>query len=232
MGDTLELIATEKAGIIKSTVPVVIGESVEETKNVFNKIANQNSTTIYFAEDFNYLPSSNFPLLGEYQKINYNTIRVAIDVLNEKSLTIESSDIEVGLKNLFKNTGFRGRMQVMSYEPLLIFDVSHNYDGIKATLNSISNTSRQLIIVYGTSADKDLESIFSLFPKNAKCFFTEFKNERSAKIPQLENESIKNGLEASFYLESKLALQHAKDVAGKEDTILIFGSFFLLSDFF
>lgn len=232
LGDTLELIATEKAGIIKSTVPVVIGESVEETKNVFNKIANQNSTTIYFAEDFNYLPSSNFPLLGEYQKINYNTIRVAIDVLNEKSLTIESSDIEVGLKNIFKNTGFRGRMQVMSYEPLLIFDVSHNYDGIKATLNSISNTSGQLLIVYGTSADKDLESIFSLFPKNAKCFFTEFKNERSAKISQLENESIKNGLEASFYLESKLALQHAKDVAGKEDTILVFGSFFLLSDFF
>ena len=233
LGDTIEKIAFEKAGIIKNTIPIVIGETLPQTKTVFEKISKEKQSTIHFAEKSKINTPDNFPLLGDYQLKNYRIIDTAIPILNELGLSITDTSISSGLQNLSKNTGFRGRMQVIERSPLTIMDVSHNYDGIKATLESLVKINKgELKIVYGTSSDKDLDSIFSLFPIKAEYFFTEFNNERSAELNQLKEKAENFKLNAHFFSNPKEALISAQKTINEEDTILIFGSFFLISDFF
>ena len=233
LGNTLEEIAFEKAGIIKKNIPVIIGETLPKTKPVFNELAKKNNSKIFYAENNTLELPPNFPLLGEYQKRNYKIIQSAIEILKDLEIIILKSNIELGLENLSKNTGFRGRMQIVSDNPLTIFDVSHNFDGIKATLESIEKINKgKLFILYGTSSDKDLNSIFSILPKNATYYFTEFSNERSATIDQLKEYSNKNRLRSFFFDSPNTALKEIQIIANKEDTILVFGSFFLISDFF
>ncbi len=233
LGTTLPEIAFEKAGIIKPSVPIVIGETVDETLPVFKEVAKKNNSSIYFSEENEIHAPVNFPLLGSYQKKNFRTVQTSIQVLNSIGFDIQESHVKKGLQNLSKNSGFRGRMQVISTAPLTIMDVSHNFDGIKATLESIEIASNtKLHIVYGTSADKDLDSIFTLFPKNALYYFTEFNNERSATSIVLLEKSQQFKLNSTFFKNPKKALIEAQKSANKEDTILIFGSFFLISDFF
>jgi len=233
LGTTLPEIAFEKAGIIKPSVPIVIGETVAETLPVFKEVAKKNNSSIYFSEENEIDAPVNFPLLGMYQKKNFRTVQTSIQVLNSIGFDIQESHVKKGLQNLSKNSGFRGRMQVISTAPLTIMDVSHNFDGIKATLESIEIASNtKLHIVYGTSADKDLDSIFTLFPKNALYYFTEFNNERSATSIVLLEKSQQFKLNSTFFKNPQKALIEAQKSANKEDTILIFGSFFLISDFF
>ncbi len=233
LGDTLEKIAFEKAGIIKKNIPVIIGETLLQTKPVFIEIAKKNNSEIIFAENRLKTIPENFPLLGEYQKKNFKIIQSAISLLNTKGFEIIKDSITKGLQNLSKNTGFRGRLEVINSSPLTIIDVSHNYDGIKATLESIAEINKgRLIIIYGTSSDKDLNSIFQLFPKNATYFFSEFNNERSASLEQLRIKAEEINLKSNYFNNPKEALKSAKYSANEIDTILIFGSFFLISDFF
>lgn len=233
LGETLEKIAFEKAGIIKPDIPIIIGETLPETKPVFERIAQEKKSPIYFAEvNPSFLPI-NFPLLGGYQVKNFKIIQTAIPILNKLNFSISKEHITQGLNHLTQNTGFRGRMQVIQTSPLTIMDVSHNYDGIKATLESIEIlTKGKLHVVYGTSSDKDLASIFTLFPISASYYFTEFNNERSSKIEQLKTKAEQFKLNALFFQNALTALKEAQTAANKEDTILIFGSFFLISDFF
>ena len=233
LGDTLEKIAFEKAGIIKKNIPTIIGETLAQTKPVFTEIAKINNSEIIFAENESTEIPEYFPLLGEYQKKNFKIIQSAISLLNTKGFEINRDSITKGLENLSKNTGFRGRLEVINKSPLTIIDVSHNYDGIKATLESIVNINKgQLFIIYGTSSDKDLNSIFQLFPKNATYFFSEFNNERSASLEQLRIKAEELNLKSNYFNNPKAALKAAKYSANEIDTILIFGSFFLISDFF
>lgn len=233
LGDTLEKIAFEKAGIIKHNIPVIIGESLPETLPVFKKIAAEKQAPLHFSENLKASLPINFPLLGSYQEKNFKIIQAAIPILNKLTFFITEEHITKGLQHLSQNTGFWGRMQVISASPLTIMDVSHNYDGIKATLESITHLAKgKLHIVYGTSADKDLASIFTLFPTGASFYFTEFNNERSAKIDQLKSKAEEFNLNALFFQNATAALYQAQSTANKEDTILIFGSFFLISDFF
>ncbi|MCE2743077.1 MAG: bifunctional folylpolyglutamate synthase/dihydrofolate synthase [Fluviicola sp.] len=233
LGETLGEIAFEKAGIIKNSVPVIVGETLPETIAVFKKKAIESNSTLILAEDASVQIPATFPLLGDYQIKNYKSVYLALEYLKSIGFEISEQVIANGLKKLSANTGFRGRLQVMNEEPLTIMDVSHNYDGIKATLDSILKINKgELHIIYGTSSDKDIKSIFSLFPKEANYFFTEFSNERSAKLIQLMEESKEFKLKSTFFLNPKEALKNAQLSVKKEDTILVFGSFFLLSDFF
>lgn len=232
LGNTLELIASEKAGIIKQTIPVIIGERQPETDSIFEKIATSKNCKISFAEDYSVNIPANFRLLGDYQHRNYRLVMCALEELKNQFPTT-SSIVEKGLDNLSVNTGFMGRMHIHSLNPLTIFDVSHNPAGIKETLKSINSiTKGNLIIVYGTSSDKDLESIFELFPKSANYFFTEFSNERSAKSEKLKLFADKYQLNAEHFSLPLKALESAQNIANKEDTVLVFGSFFLISDYF
>jgi dihydrofolate synthase/folylpolyglutamate synthase len=233
LGNSIEEIAAEKAGIIKSNVPVIIGETTTITKAVFNKIANDNKSTIIFSEGD---PSSNQftpPLLGDYQKKNLHTVLIACKHLKHYFNGINDKTISLGLANLAQNTGFFGRLQIMQKDPRVLFDVSHNKDGIEATLSAVSLLNKgQLHILYGSSADKDVNEIAELFPKNAKFNFTTFSNTRSLSIQQLEALNQKFNFSAKIYTNPPKALKEIQSIANKQDTILVFGSFFLLSDFF
>jgi dihydrofolate synthase / folylpolyglutamate synthase len=230
LGDTISAIASEKAGIIKEGIPIVIGERIEEADQVFVQKAQLLNAPIIFASDSSIEIPSNFPLLGKYQQYNFGLVSAVLTVLKDQ-LPISAQSIEKGLAHLTKNTGFYGRLQVMEHHPRVIFDVSHNEAGIRATLDYFKD-EKSLIIVYGTSSDKNLDAIFPLFPKSARYFFTEFSNERSAKKHHLEQFSKKYDIEGEFFSNAFDALKSAKLIANKEDMILVFGSFFLISNFF
>jgi dihydrofolate synthase/folylpolyglutamate synthase len=233
LGNTLDAIAREKAGIIKKNRPVIIGESIEETAKVFSNIARQHSSRLI---DCTTLPLSDqfeAPLLGNYQKRNLRTVLQTLDVL--RSLQIETSDeaIRKGLNELSKNTGFMGRMQIISTSPLSILDVSHNEDGIVKTLETVRHLNKgKLHLIYGTSADKDYPKIVSLFPKDATVHFCTFRNQRTLSAEQFQQLNRQMHTQNPVYQDIKTAYKEVRSQSATDDTILIFGSFFLVADFF
>jgi len=233
LGNTLKEIAFEKAGIIKPTVPIIIGETTSETKDVFAKQAELRKSSIHWAENFKSNEIYHLPLLGSYQRKNFKTVQCALEILIQKEFSITKESIQLGLDHLAENAGFYGRMQLISKEPNLILDVSHNVDGIKKTIESIQHINQgQLHIIYGTSSDKNYEEIVALFPSEAQLYFSTFTNIRSISIEQIEQLINKKGLKAKVFSNVKDAIKEAQLTANKEDTILVFGSFFLISDFF
>lgn len=233
LGDTLEKIAIEKGGIIKERTPIIIGETTKETKAVFEKIAQNKTSPIFYCENEKVEIPEDFPLLGDYQVKNYKTAFKALEQLKKDKFIIGPININLGLKKMYANTGFKARLQVINKKPLTLLDVSHNYDGIKSTLESLKKINkRNLHIVFGTSSDKDLKNIFSLFPIENTYYFTEFSNARTASIDDLKYQAEKNKLKSFFFQDVKKALEEAQKSTNEEDTMLIFGSFFLIDDVF
>ncbi len=230
LGNTLAEIAFEKAGIIKKNTPVIVGFKNPITEVVFKEKAFREKAQIEFTEDFPTPIPASFPLLGTYQKQNYQTVVHAIKHLSNH-FKLDLSKMDGALSNLYRNSGFQGRMQVVEEQPRVIFDVSHNAEGIEATLKFLQNEFGTLKIIYGSSADKNFEEIFPLFSTENQYFFTEFNNMRSAKIESLKNYSEKHRLSAHFFSNAKEALRTAKELSNNTETIVVFGSFFLLHDF-
>lgn len=232
LGETLEEIAIEKAGIIKNNIPVVLGQMSKELTDQFKSVADTKKSVVFplliNTDQFD------IPLLGEYQKDNFQLVSTVISALKESNFSATDKQIQNGLNNLNKNTGFSGRLQVVENDPTVIFDVSHNEAGIEATLKEINKINRgALHIVFGSSNDKDIRSIIKLFPNNARCYFTEFSNDRSCSAQQLSEALIHSDLEKKmFFNDANKALKEAKSTANQNDTILVIGSFFLVSDFF
>ena len=233
LGSTIAEIAGEKAGIIKHTIPVVIGETTPTTKQLFQKTAEINHSPIFWAEDIPFDEQVEMPLLGAYQKRNFRTVQCAVDILNKNDFDITNKSISAGLHNLSKNTGFFGRMHVISKEPLTILDVSHNLEGIQQTLETINNLNKgKLHIIYGTSSDKNYSEIISIFPADAAVSLCSFKNARSLSFGDLETLSKELAFQPQIFNNVKDAISSIQTIANKEDTILVFGSFFLISDYF
>ena len=234
LGNTLALIATEKAGIIKSNIPVVIGEFQKETYPIFEQIAQKKNAKIIVCNQLNTNFDTNL-LIGDYLKKNARTAYTALEVLDQNYFFGKNcyQHFQKGIENLKQNTGLIGRMQVVSTKPYTVFDAAHNAEGIVSLLANINKLSfKKIHIVYGTSADKDLQAIGKLFPKHAQYYFTTFKNKRSTSIEILKTLAEKNKLTAKFFLNAKAGLQNAQNSANEEDIILVFGSFFLLHDLF
>lgn len=229
LGDTVEQIAREKGGIIKKNIPVVIGDCQVSVCSIFQQLANDKNAKLYLLDPKDNYQSENFPLLGQYQQKNLNLAIKTLRILDEK-FKITTNHIEQGLKHITQNTGFFGRMQQMQTKPRVIFDVSHNLAGIQETLNYFN--SQQLIIVFGSSSDKNLNEIFREFPKKNRYFLTQFTNKRSANIEQLKQLALEQNLNANFFKDATIALKTAINEAKESETVLVFGSFFLLSDIY
>ena len=233
LGDTLELIAAEKAGIIKQGIPILTGEKNPSIQSIFrNKAAKSRSD--YFESSKNIPIPSDFPLLGKYQQDNFQLALSAVKLLKKDGFSVQTESISKGLHRLNENTGFKARLQIWKHKPLTILDVSHNPDGIKNTLKTVTEINQgDLHIIYGTSSDKDIVSILHEFPENCHVYLTEFTNPRTAKINELKTAiSEKKFQSENFFLETKSAFASAQNTAKQSDTILIIGSFFLVADFF
>ena len=231
LGNTLDAIAFEKAGIIKPIIPVVIGEYTPETKVVFLAKAKECHSEIYFASD---LISENYPsdLIGEYQMHNKKTVLQTIAILNEqKEFKITTENIKSGLLHVVKNTGLQGRWQQLGKFPKVICDTAHNKNGLQIVLKQIQKEEfDDLHIILGVVNDKDLNEILPLFPKNALYYFCKPNIPRGLEASILEKKAIIFGLKGEVYNSVTAAYQKAKQNAAKSDLIFIGGSTFVVAE--
>lgn len=231
LGTTLEAIAFEKAGIIKSNIPVVIGEYIAETRAVFLDKASNTNSEIYFASD---LIQDDYPsaLLGDYQIQNKKTVLQTLKVLQEKQLlTISDNDIKKGFLNVVKNTNIQGRWQQLGENPKVICDTAHNAHGLSIVLNQLKKEQfEQLHIVLGVVNDKDLEEILPLFPKNAIYYFCKPNIPRGLEASILSAKATEFNLVGEIYNSVSNAYQKAMKNASPKDLIYIGGSTFVVSE--
>lgn len=224
LGETRSEIAFEKAGIIKPTIPVVIGELDEETVDVFKKKAEEVKAPIYFVEE----------QFDDYIQQNKAIAFKALSLLKEHNFYINEETFVRGCNNVYKNTGLIGRMQIVSQDPLTIIDAAHNEDGIKSLIGLIKNRypNYTVNVVFGSSNDKNHDLIFKLFPKDWNYYFTTFSNQRSLTLDRLKDLSNKFNLSSVFFDNPTKALLASQDVVKQDVVTVCFGSFFMLENFY
>jgi dihydrofolate synthase/folylpolyglutamate synthase len=231
LGNTLEAVAFEKAGIIKPNISAVIGEYTTETKPVFLAKAKECDSEIYFASD---LISENYPsdLIGDYQMHNKKTVIETITILNaEKEFKITPENIKSGLLQVVKNTGLQGRWQQLGQFPKVICDTAHNKNGLEIVLKQIQKEKFDALhIVLGVVNDKDLDEILPLFPKNAFYYFCKPNIPRGLDASILQKKATMFGLKGEVYNSVTDAYQKAKQNAANSDLIFIGGSTFVVAE--
>jgi dihydrofolate synthase/folylpolyglutamate synthase len=231
LGTTLESIATEKAGIIKKKIPVVIGQYTAETRAVFEKKAAENEALLFFASD-EITHDYASPLLGNYQSHNKKTALKTISVLQSlKLFQIAEDNIQRGFLNVIQNTGLQGRWQKLQENPVVICDTAHNLDGLKIVIPQIINQEfNQLHIVLGLVNDKKLEEILPLFPKNAIYYFCTPNITRGLSAELLCEKAGTFNLNGKVYASVSAAYEASKKVALRDDFIFVGGSTFVVAE--
>jgi dihydrofolate synthase/folylpolyglutamate synthase len=253
LGDTLEKIGKEKAGIIKPRVPVVISQFQIETATVFNNIARDLKSPIEFADknykvlasklkngfmEVNILNKKNgaiqtyeLDLLGNYQIKNLLGVLNMLEFIEKSGFLLEEARIKSGLKNVSKLTGLMGRWQKVSEKPLIIADTGHNEDGIKQVLDNLKNIEyKRLHFVFGTVNDKDIFKILALLPKDALYYFVKADIPRALDEKILSAQAFDLNLLGTTHKTVAHGLKAAKKVYKKGDLILIGGSTFVVGD--
>jgi dihydrofolate synthase/folylpolyglutamate synthase len=255
LGDTLGMIAAEKAGIIKTGIPVVIGESHPETAPVFDRVAREKNSVITYADRhyqidyslfstdgfqvFNvnregrvFMPNLKNELLGTYQRKNTVTVLEAVDQLRKGGFAIADIDIYKGLKKVTELTGLRGRWQIMSHHPRIVLDSAHNADGMREVIKQLRETAYETLhLVISFVSDKDVRAILCQLPADARYYFTRSSVPRSMDENELKHLAGSFGLNGDSFASVEGAVQAAGIAAGPNDLILICGSMFLLGDF-
>ena len=248
LGDTLAKIASEKAGIIKPNIPVVIGETTPETKPVFQEKARQENAPIHFAEEEQLLISSlqkngknfyntrDYPHLegelgGLCQLRNTNTLLSAIRILQKKGYNIKESHVREGFAHVCALTGLMGRWQKLQENPKMVCDTGHNKAGIQYIVEQLSHqTYRQLHIVIGMVNDKDISGVLTLLPKDALYYFTRASVSRALSETEVQRLAGEAGLKGKNYPSVREAVQAAQASASPEDFIFVGGSTFIVAD--
>jgi dihydrofolate synthase/folylpolyglutamate synthase len=260
LGDTLQLIAGEKAGIIKNDIPVIIGEYQPEVAEVFIAKAKSEHVLISFASeeweilksevgslksevineylDFKIKKNSRLKTLdlrldlpGTYQLKNVKAVLSAIEGLRSQGFIITDEHIHAALSQVKKLTGLHGRWEVLNYHPLTICDTGHNPEGITEVLKNIQHVSYQhLHFVIGVVNDKDISKILAMLPKNATYYFCKPGIPRGLEAESLKQEAGGFGLHGDTYPSVKSALQTARKNAGDNDLVFIGGSTFVVAE--
>lgn len=229
LGNSLEEIAGEKAGIIKENTPVVIGETTEETKAVFVKKAKATHSEISFAEDFDF-PDYESDLKGIYQIKNRRTVLTAVEVLRKLNFEIPEQAVIDGLKKVKINTGLKGRWEILQEKPLIVADTGHNPHGLAEVQKQIAETNYQkLHLVLGFVNDKDVESILKFFPKGALYYFSAPDVPRKLTVEELKK-LVPADLNSNYFETVGLALGAAKKKANESDLIYVGGSTFVVAE--
>jgi dihydrofolate synthase/folylpolyglutamate synthase len=243
LGDTLQKIAAEKAGIIKPNIPVVVSEMQPETYKVFIDKAKQNNSKIIFAdkslsvkidEDLLSVKGSelfqvpDFPLRGAYQEKNVPGVLKVIELL---PFIIKRNAVVNGLKNVVKNTGLKGRWQTIGTEPLTICDTGHNEAGIAMVLEQIKRERfEKLFVVIGMVKDKDISGVLKLLPQDATYFFCQAKIPRAMPASELAKMSAGFNLKGSVIPDVNEAIVAARSSASKNDLVFVGGSTFVVAE--
>lgn len=234
LGNTLAEIAGEKAGIIKPDVPVVIGEYIEETRPVFEKVAEERHSPILFAQDEDISMNVDMELKGSYQERNRKTILAALNVLHQ-TMTISDEAIRNGFGHVCELTGLRGRWEKLGEAPLVICDTGHNLAGWKYLATQINDVDAQVKhIVFGMVDDKDVEHVLQLLrdklKNGVKFYWTQPSTKRAIPVEKLRDTALKYNLHGEMYLSVKEAYMTAKANAKNDDFVFIGGSSYVVAD--
>jgi len=256
LGDTLEKIAMEKAGIIKRKIPVVIGQTQNDTKHVFIAKAGKEKATIQFADQLFqiknlrhknglrplfvvdvfrnnkiYYKDLSCELTGNYQKKNIATVLRSIEILNNIGYSIEEKFVRKGVEKVITNTGLNGRWQILQQKPLTIYDIGHNEDGIKQVLDQIKKTPHdKLHFVIGMVNDKDIEAIMRLLPKSAVYYFCKANIPRGMDALELAKIAGNHQLKGKVFFSVADALKAAQSRAKMNDLVFVGGSAFTVAE--
>jgi dihydrofolate synthase/folylpolyglutamate synthase len=233
LGDTKEKIATEKAGIIKSGVPVVIGKTQPETKPVFEKTAKKQNADIFFADNksFKRIPES--ALKGSYQVENLKSVLCALSLLNYRGFAFSESQIDAGFKNVVSNTNLKGRWDIISTSPTIICDVGHNREGLEQNIEQLKQLQpTNLHFLLGFVNDKELDNILDLFPWNANYHLTQASVPRAYSVNALEKKFKARGFSCKSYTTPQLAYDSVSNELTKNDCLYVGGSTFIVADFY
>lgn len=254
LGNSIEAIAKEKAGIIKKNTPLVIGEHQAVIDEIFINHADSVDATFYFADD-NYkvknafitqnqllqlevykngtlfLPGLKFQLLGKYQNRNIPCILKAVELLIEQGFRITEQNIFRAFRSVIDTTGLYGRWQILNTTPLTICDIGHNYHGLKWNLEHLTEINKgKIYFVLGFVKDKDIENILTLFPADANYVFTQAAIPRALAADQLKALAGQKGISGVAIPKVKDAYQFALQQAQKNDIVYIGGSTFVVAE--
>lgn len=231
LGETLEEIAFEKAGIIKLKTPVVIGETQEKTTDVFQKKAQEMNAKIYFADQEN-LELYKTDLKGNYQQKNLKTCLATVQVLNKMGgWKLNENVVKKGLCNVVPNTGLLGRWQILQQKPMVVCDTGHNKSGVKEIMAQIEETShKKLHMVVGFVNDKSIDEVLELLSINALYYFCKANIPRALNADELKEKAANKGIKGDSYSSVSKALSVAKDRAHSDDLIFVGGSTFVVAE--
>ncbi|WP_373801677.1 bifunctional folylpolyglutamate synthase/dihydrofolate synthase [Bacteroides heparinolyticus] len=233
LGNTLPQIAREKAGIIKSGIPVVIGETTPETKSVFQKRAGEVNAPIYFAEENGRedYPGIEYELQGFYQKKNSRTILTALPLLKEAGYRLDEQSVRRGFAHVTELTGLMGRWQKLQNHPTLICDTGHNVGGITYIVEQLKQQAfHNLHIIIGMVNDKDIQGVLALLPEDAIYYFTQAGVKRALPANDLQKLAESAGLKGNCYPDVPSAVRAAQEKSLPEDFIFVGGSSFIVAD--
>lgn len=251
LGNTLEQIAFEKAGIIKQQVPVVISERQAEVENVFLERAKAADAPLYFASDLFQVEQTGLEhnkmqcivsfknesyeieseLIGGYQVKNIQGVLMATTLLQDLGLQLPSKAIHAGIRQTLLNTGLKGRWQVIGRSPLTICDIAHNEAGIRMVLENLKHTHpSKLHFVLGMVKEKDVSKVLQLLPKDSHYYFTQAAIARALPKEALQAKATTEGLKGDLFEQVNDALKKARQNAGISDTIIVCGSAFLVAE--
>ena len=227
LGNDLQSITKEKAGIIKENTPVIIGRRQKETDDIFKEVSkNQKSKLIYSK------PSSlKTDLKGKYQKENIGTVVTIVKQMNLLGWEISNKSVQNGLLKIKENLDFKGRWEILNTNPLTITDTAHNSEGIQIILEELNRISyKRLHFVLGFVKDKNVKEILNLLPKNAIYYFSEPDIPRALDKEELYQLSIKYNLKGNVFQSVQDAFNAAKKRAEEKDLIFITGSTFVVAE--
>lgn len=249
LGNTLEKIAKEKAGIIKPNIPVIIGETTNETKPVFKSCAENMNAEIIYADENDEIISftmnedggityntRSFGIIqgelgGLYQKKNTNTILHAVRFLYNQHIIKNTGSINNGFYNVCRLTGLIGRWQKIGSNPSVICDTGHNVGGWTYISRQLQlQKYNKLHIVFGMVNDKDVDGVMCLLPKNAHYYFTKPQSKRAIPEKDIQRKAMTHGLAGDCYNDVPSAYTAAKKMATPDDMIFIGGSSYIVSD--
>ena len=229
LGNTLQAIAGEKAGIIKPGIPAVIGEYIPETKPVFEAKAKEVGTDLYFAQDIvTEVYASD--LKGGYQRQNIKTVTQAVALL-QTHFTVTNEQLEAGLLSVALNTGFMGRWQQVHSNPVAIADTAHNSHGLKLVMQQVNEQDFETLrMVFGVVNDKDLTEILPLLPQKAVYYFCRPDMQRGLDAEILAGEAKKYKLFGKIFPSVSEAYSAALQDSAADDFVYIGGSTFVVAE--
>lgn len=253
LGDTLEAITLEKAGIIKPGIPVVIGETTDVTRHLFQQVAAEKQAPLFFADQLRYVADWKYEhhelsvqvtrtghderipyhldLPGYYQTKNLITVLEAVHQLQQRGWDLPQETVQKALQQVKQRTGLHGRWEVIHHNPAVVLDVGHNQDGMRQIMSQIELTNHQhLHIVIGMVKDKEIDKVLQQLPKEADYYFTKAQIPRALPEDQLAAQAALLDLHGHAYADVNTALKAALHKAHKDDLIIVCGSVFVVGE--